>query len=491
MSSKYLSYVLILLLFVFNSCEKEVSVSPPDLPPPDGSVFINTVPDSFKIIMEGKDRLRLTPDSIRWLETGIYNFTLRKDHFLDSTFTLDVTEGEKSFITIDYTINPKFRGSLFIESNPPDAKIFLNDSNTALITPAEINNLMPGVYKITLKKEDFSDYTFYKDVNSGKTTKYKPTLIDTTIWDYFNTSNSVIAADNLSSITIDNDDNLWIGSREGLLKYNGLVWKVFFPGTSLLPHPVVLFVQTDEKNRVWALTAGGMAIFQNDEVPLRFTSSGSRTAMATGFGTDSVSTTIVKSGSPYYFATDIGMGIASEAGNLSFRFNFTTIQGTTNRLTVFEKLDQNTLLIGTAESGLVIYKGEGEIQVLNRGNSIIPGNSISAMFKSSEGVWIGHLPGSGTGGGLSLFDGSKFYVYSLGVPPPLINCIFVNSNGIKFVGTNIGLFIFDEFENRILINEESSGLPIKNISGITEDSSGKIWITTAGSGLFKLKKIPF
>lgn len=122
------------------------------MPPPDGVLFINTFPDSFKIFIDGKYRIRITPDSVRWLETGNYLVTLKKDLFIDTSFSVSVNEGKTTQEFIDFSINPKFRGQLSVEANPADVQIFINDSIVAHQTPATIRNLMPGIYKVTLKK---------------------------------------------------------------------------------------------------------------------------------------------------------------------------------------------------------------------------------------------------------------------------------------------------------------------------------------------------
>ena len=233
-----------------------------------------------------------------------------------------------------------------------------------------------------------------------------------------------------------------------------------------------------------------MALLQNGRVAVRFTNTGGQGVIGTGFGTDSLNSILVSRGEPYYYATDIGFGSAREGSPFTFSFNFAKIPNTNNKITCFEKFDQNTALIGTAGSGLVVLTGLENYKIYNRTNSNMPGNSISAMYKDNNGVWIGHLPGAGTGGGISFFDGSQFTVDNLRVPPPEISSIFVSSKGYKFIGTDVGVFVFEDFTNKVLLNEESEGLPIKDVSGITEDSKGNIWITTKGDGVFKLKKSP-
>jgi len=77
------------------------------------------------------------------------------------------------------------------------------------------------------------------------------------------------------------------------------------------------------------------------------------------------------------------------------------------------------------------------------------------------------------------------------VPGPIINCIYIDSNNSKWIGTNLGVFFFNEFSNKILLDESATGLPIKDVTGISEDVYGNIWFSTRENGLFKLKQRPF
>ncbi|MBI1938056.1 MAG: PEGA domain-containing protein [Ignavibacteriales bacterium] len=215
--SDYLIYhVLFLVIFIlFVSCEKEVSVSPPDSPPPKGFVTISSKPQSFKIFMEGKDRRRITPDSITWLETGSYRFTLRKNLFRDTSFSVDVVEGEKKKCFIDFTLNPAMLGSIKIESKPSSSLIFLNDSSTGLQTPTVIKGLLPGYYEVRLRNTDHRDKKILVTVESNKTSEVNSVLVDTTIWNDYTLENSQIASNNLTCLLSDNpQDKIYIGTAD-------------------------------------------------------------------------------------------------------------------------------------------------------------------------------------------------------------------------------------------------------------------------------------
>ena len=52
------------------------------------------------------------------------------------------------------------KGSIFLSSEPPNAKIYLNNSATEKYTPDSLYNLKQGYYKITLKRAGYRDTSF-------------------------------------------------------------------------------------------------------------------------------------------------------------------------------------------------------------------------------------------------------------------------------------------------------------------------------------------
>ncbi len=61
-------------------------------------------------------------------------------------------------------------GTIFINSNPQNANIFLLGTDTKKFTPDSIINLDPGTYNITLKLYNYLDTAFNVDVHNNLTT---------------------------------------------------------------------------------------------------------------------------------------------------------------------------------------------------------------------------------------------------------------------------------------------------------------------------------
>lgn len=482
---KYFSILaLLIIVFLMSACEKEVSVSPPDEPPPDGSVFIDSYPASFMIYMNGKYRIRNTPDSIKWLETGSYEILLRRDLFLDTVFTVDVVEGERTNIFIDISKNPRMLGNLSVVSEPAGAEIIINDSSTSIYTPYIFKKMLPGIYKVSLKYENHEDINFSINVKSNFTASYNAVMIDTTVWDYFNMGNSGLPAKVLTCLAIDDNDVKWIGSREGAVSFDGIAWNLQSPSNSELTHQIVTSIAVDSKNAKWITTIGGIGIASDMEVDSKWAK------IDNGLSTDYYKKVFIKKAERdiYYFGTDLGLVIfAFDADPFTMSYTWRDVGNPLSSSITSIWNGTNGYLVGSSESGVAVSRDTW--LVYNRLNSNIPGNTISAMYESNEGIWVGHLPGSGTSGGLSLYNNGRFDVFTLYIPGPVINTIFVDSRNIKWIGTDFGLFAFKTISNKVLINESNTGLPIKDVTGISEDSNGNIWFSTRDNGLYKLKKI--
>ena len=61
-------------------------------------------------------------------------------------------------------------GSIFVDSDPPGAEIFLQNTSTGKTTPDSIKNLAPDSYDVRLKLNEFIDSTLVANVKAGLVT---------------------------------------------------------------------------------------------------------------------------------------------------------------------------------------------------------------------------------------------------------------------------------------------------------------------------------
>src|SRR5690349_5153389 len=112
-------------------------------------------------------------------------------------------------------------------------------------------------------------------------------------------------------------------------------------------------------------------------------------------------------------------------------------------------------------------------------------NAVSSIVQDHRGfMWFG------TKDGLDRYDGYQFVVFrhnpfdSTSISDSEISIVFEDSHGRLWVGTRSGgLNRFDRTHERF---SQVRGGPTHDITAITEDSTGAIWLSSAGEGLFHL-----
>ncbi|MBL7191376.1 response regulator [bacterium] len=121
-------------------------------------------------------------------------------------------------------------------------------------------------------------------------------------------------------------------------------------------------------------------------------------------------------------------------------------------------------------------------------------SSISCIFQDSRGfMWFG------TEDGLNKYDGYDFTVYKPDPENPYslsnnyVRAIFEDSEGMLWIGTEGGGLNKFDHEREIFINyqsspEDSNSLSLNFVRAICEDKEGYLWIGTNGGGLDKFDK---
>jgi ligand-binding sensor domain-containing protein len=471
--------IILSILFQNSGCDKVVSVSPPDKPPPNGYIFIDSYPTGAHIYLNGKARRRATPDSLTWLNTSVDTVTLKKELYRDTSFVVNIVEGKRLNVFIDYTKNPLMRGKIYCSSQPQGASIFINDSSTGAKTPNTLTGILPGYYNITFKLENHRNNVSLVTVSSNKTSFYYTVLVDTTVWQDYNTGNSPIITNELSCINIDNNNKLWIGTpRNGIIIFDGSQWLNYQTGSTRLPSNIIYSITTSKyDNRKFVGTESGLAEYYGDG------SNDLNIYKAPFYPIGTVRSVVV--------INDTSVAIATDRYVVFWRSYMMTpsypiLSNSDDYIINKVVLGSNShVWIGTKNSGVAQFLGE-EWLFYTYPSDIIS-NQITALAADKSGnIWAGHPGGYALANGLSYYDGSwqTFYILPDGSS---VNSLFVDSKNKLWIGTNKGLVEKDGAATK-LFNYDNTGLNIKNVNGVEEDRDGNIWIITSDAGLFKLKK---
>jgi serine/threonine protein kinase len=127
--------------------------------PQHGSLIVSSGPSQAKISLNGQDTGQTTPATLGELVLNKeHTIALSKEHYtsFEKTITLDKAEQVK----MHGMLEPLEEGSFQISSEPPGAKIFINEKDSGQVTPGTLEKLaIKKSYTIVLKKEGFKDWS--------------------------------------------------------------------------------------------------------------------------------------------------------------------------------------------------------------------------------------------------------------------------------------------------------------------------------------------
>jgi len=233
----------------------------------------------------------------------------------------------------------------------------------------------------------------------------------------------------ITSIAQTPDGYLWLGSLEGLLRFDGLNFTAFDTRTTdTFGHNMVASLFIDNKGVLWIGTSGG-----------------GLTRM--------------------------------EAG--SFK-NYSKNEGLpSNQINQILQDNRGELWVGTDGGGLVKYQSG---KFISEGFTKAIGLSIKSIAEDRQGLWIAsekglfYKPFDAPLVFLNLFSNNS---------SPLIQKLFLNTDSELLIGTNSGMYKLDS-KNHLNI-EKVSILSEQSILSIIQDRSKNLWVSTESNGLFRIQ----
>jgi len=306
-----------------------------------------------------------------------------------------------------------------------------------------------------------------------------------------------LSGDMVNAIYEDKSGVLWIGTLgDGLNKYNRRtsIFKHYYshPGTpGTLKHDVILSLYEDRTGAVWVGTFGeGLAKF--DRQKETFTHYKYQCPGNDGFKCNIILSINEDSRGTLWVGTD-GGGLGQfdrKKERFSYsRHNENNPHSLSNDtvLAIYEDIS-GVLWIGTE-------KGLNRFDPRNRGfthyfctpndKTTLSSDYIMTLLEEpgekDSPLWVGVY-----NGGLNKFDRAKgiftCYKHDANTPGSLSNdnvrCIFRNSTGTLWIGTDNGLNKFNRETEQFEYYKEKDGLAGDTVYGILEDRPGLLWIST-------------
>jgi ligand-binding sensor domain-containing protein/signal transduction histidine kinase len=274
-------------------------------------------------------------------------------------------------------------------------------------------------------------------------------------------------------VTQAQDGYIWIGTEEGLARFDGITFAVFDKqNTPQLTSNDIRVLLEDRRGDLWIGTTDGLVQMRGGKFT-RFTTQ------------EGLPSNVIDS---LYEDHNSALWIATSAGVVSFNNGvFTSLSPQPgfpkDRVQAFFEDREGALWVGSPE-GLVRSK-DGAVTRYTRQDGLANDSVVSITEDNDGRLWAGTLDG------LSCLEGNRFVTYTThdGLPNNRITSLAVDHEGSLWIGTAGGLSRFagkhfsgfqagDELANEIILS-------------LFEDREGSLWIGTESGGLNLLKDKKF
>jgi len=277
----------------------------------------------------------------------------------------------------------------------------------------------------------------------------------------------------VQAITQTRDGYLWIGTQEGLARFNGTGFVVFDKdNTPQFKSNDIRALLEDRTGALWISTSYGLVKRQGGAFTSFTTAEGlpDNSIGPLAEGPDGTIWIATAGGLARYVNNSIGAFAAGELGKND------------NIQTLFQDRS-GVLWIGSA-NGLSTLKDNQTIESPARQE--LMGRNVSAVAQDKNGrLWFG------TNSGLVSFEGTRSTTYTTanGLPDDHVNFLAADREGCVWIGTSGGLA-------RLRVDAQPSvtvfeGLSSNLILSIFEDREGSLWVGTESGGLNLLRDKKF
>lgn len=306
-----------------------------------------------------------------------------------------------------------------------------------------------------------------------------PLLFAQGTWIILNTENSEIPSNDIISLGLGIDNEVFIGTPGGLVDpshvytYSGTTWDELDWLSS--------FQEMEVSPLGYVSIANASGIYHYDGMDFTFFNSDNSGLTAN----DITCIDVAADGKEYAGMTAAGLlfegGLAIYDGSIWTSYNQSDVPLPADDVGSVLKVEDGPVYIGT-NNGLVTKDGD-TWTVFNTDNSEIPSNHPILMTTAAgQPVWIAFADES-----LATFDGANFNIITdpipAGFPNAVVTALLFDDNATLWVGfddAGIGKF---EGDTWTFYTSSDSELPDDRVTGMVLDSEGKIWISTLGGGV--------
>ena len=464
---------LITILFAIISCEQAVYTGPPEEPKPEnGKIMVNSNPSGALIYLDGKNMGSKTPCYLNGLTYGSHSVTLKLNLYVDGKIGLYVNGDYTSSIFYDFINDPQNLGSIQCSSNPDGSDIYINDSLTSKKTPYLFNKLKPGPYKVKFTHFNFRADSIVSIVYASQTSSVYLTLEDTSKLVNYISFNSGLPSNIINYVAVDRSNRVWIGTENGLSKFDGKKWQLFNMKNSPLNSDYISRIAVDSSNRILVGSPNGFYTFDGMNW----------TDFSAAINYSSVNDVIVAPSGDYWVGTQDGL--YKYANSVWTLFNTSNSSLAENSVTCLAIDKKNKIWIGANYHGISVLDGN-TWSFHNKSNmNIKVPDQVEALCVNSDGkIWANFWKDA-----LVVFDGTSWSADTKGINYSSVVTFCVDGKRLLFGTKYGGMFALDSNGVTKNFNHLGNGAYFNWIPTVAVDALGNIWFGTYNQGLYKIKK---
>jgi signal transduction histidine kinase/ligand-binding sensor domain-containing protein len=325
-----------------------------------------------------------------------------------------------------------------------------------------------------------------------------------TVW----TQAQGLPQDTIRAITQTGDGFLWLGTDEGLVKFDGYDFTTYTKDDGVLPSNSVTTLYASTRGALWIATANGLTRYQGGRFTTFTTKDGLPNNAVTYIREDYRGALWIVAG-PYLSRFENGSfsridprslaaagvvraiyedpehrlwiagrdGIVQRSGK-EFVAKFGPKQLRGDVITAMLEDRKHGFWIA-GNDGLILRRSDGSLRYFDSSDGL-PNNLVRVLWEDRKGnLW------AGTDGGLSRLEGERFV--SLAVEkgaPDWVKCLFEDREGNLWVGMNSGLNRFRD--DRFTTYGRPEGLPSDSPLAVHQDRNGRMWVGYHDVGLVEL-----
>lgn len=332
-----------------------------------------------------------------------------------------------------------------------------------------------------------------------------PTQYARAVW----TEAQGLPQDYVQAIAQTSDGYLWLGTNEGLTRFDGYDFVTFTKEMGALPSNTVTVLTAGADGTLWIGTANGVSRYSNQRFTV-FT-------MSNGLPDKSVASICQDHNGTVWIA--LGSILASFANGKFTSYPIERLRPLLSVRTIYE--DRHNRLFITGLGGLIERRGEGFVPIF--GPKEMGEQTVSVLTEDVHGsLWLAGgrgilrrtpegkmrlfdtrdgLPNRrvrdlkldrngnvwvGTSGGLSRLEGDRFVTTPFDGSHDLdVRCLLEDREANLWVGTNNGLIRLRD--DRFTMYGRAEGLPSDQPIAVYQDRKGAIWVGYHNSGLVEFR----